>query len=76
MRDLLAATGAPLAAPSANASGRISPTRAAHVLASLGGRIPLIVDGGPTAHGLESTIVAVAGGRNAAAAPRADRSRS
>jgi L-threonylcarbamoyladenylate synthase len=59
MRDLLAATGRPLAAPSANASGRISPTRAEHVLASLGGRIGLIVDGGPTAHGLESTIVAV-----------------
>src|SRR6185436_16878294 len=62
MRDLLAAAGRPLAAPSANASGRISPTRAAHVLASLGGRIPLIVDGGPTAHGLESTIVALTGG--------------
>ncbi|WP_129791098.1 L-threonylcarbamoyladenylate synthase [Sphingosinicella sp. CPCC 101087] len=59
MRDLLAATGKPLAAPSANASGRISPTRAEHVLASLGGRIPLVVDAGPTAHGLESTIVAV-----------------
>ena len=63
MRDLLAASGRPLAAPSANASGRISPTRAEHVLASLGGRIPLIVDGGPTGHGLESTIVAVADGR-------------
>ncbi len=62
MRDLLAATGVPLAAPSANASGRISPTRAEHVLASLGGRIPLIIDGGPTAHGLESTIVAVTRG--------------
>jgi L-threonylcarbamoyladenylate synthase len=62
MRDLLAATGRPLAAPSANASGRISPTRAPHVLASLGGRIPLIVDGGATAHGLESTIVAATGG--------------
>ena len=63
MRDLLAATGRPLAAPSANASGRISPTRAEHVLAGLGGRIPLIVDAGPTAHGLESTIVAVTDGR-------------
>jgi L-threonylcarbamoyladenylate synthase len=63
MRDLLEAVGRPLAAPSANASGRISPTRAAHVLASLGGRIPLIVDAGPTAHGLESTIVAFTGGR-------------
>jgi L-threonylcarbamoyladenylate synthase len=59
MRDLLVAAGVPLAAPSANASGRISPTRAAHVLESLGGRIPLIVDGGATPHGLESTIVAV-----------------
>ena len=62
MRDLLAAAGRPLAAPSANASGRLSPTSAAHVLASLGGRIPLIVDAGPTAHGLESTIVALTGG--------------
>lgn len=60
MRDLLAACGKPLAAPSANASGTISPTRAEHVLRSLGGRIPLIVDGGPTSHGLESTIIAVA----------------
>ena len=62
MRDLLRAVRKPLAAPSANASGRISPTRADHVLASLGGRIPLIVDAGPTAHGLESTIVASTGG--------------
>ena len=62
MRDLLAAVGRPLAAPSANVSGRISPTRAAHVLAGLGGRIPLIVDGGATVHGLESTIVALTGG--------------
>ncbi len=58
MRALLAATGKPLAAPSANASGTISPTRAEHVLKSLGGRIPLIIDGGATAVGLESTIVA------------------
>lgn len=62
MQALLKAADRPLAAPSANASGRISPTRAEHVLASLGGRIPLIVDGGPTAHGLESTIVALTGG--------------
>jgi L-threonylcarbamoyladenylate synthase len=62
MRALLEAVGRPLAAPSANASGRISPTCADHVLASLGGRIPLIVDAGPTAHGLESTIIAAAGG--------------
>jgi L-threonylcarbamoyladenylate synthase len=57
MQALLAATGKPLAAPSANASNRISPTRAEHVLATLGGRIPLIVDDGPTSAGLESTIV-------------------
>jgi L-threonylcarbamoyladenylate synthase len=60
MRALLAAAGRPLAAPSANASGSISPTRAGHVLASLGGRIPLILDGGATERGVESTIVAVA----------------
>ncbi|MDX5982723.1 L-threonylcarbamoyladenylate synthase [Sphingomonas echinoides] len=57
MRALLAATGKPLAAPSANASGAISPTRAEHVVASLGGRIPLVVDDGATEAGLESTIV-------------------
>jgi L-threonylcarbamoyladenylate synthase len=62
MQGLIAAVGRPLAAPSANASGRISPTRAEHVLASLGRRIDLIVDGGPTGHGLESTIVAVGEG--------------
>jgi L-threonylcarbamoyladenylate synthase len=61
MQALLRACGRPLAAPSANASGGISPTTAAHVLASLGGRIPLIVDGGATALGLESTIVAFTG---------------
>lgn len=60
---LIAATGKPLAAPSANASGRISPTRAEHVLKSLGGRIPLILDAGPTSAGLESTIVAVENGQ-------------
>jgi L-threonylcarbamoyladenylate synthase len=59
MQALLRASGRPLAAPSANASGTISPTRAEHVLNSLGGRIPLILDGGPTRVGLESTIVAV-----------------
>lgn len=62
MQALIAGAGRPLAAPSANASGRISPTRAEHVLDSLGGRIPLILDGGATGHGLESTIVAVEGG--------------
>ena len=49
----------PLAAPSANRFGRISPTTAAHVMSELGGRIPLIVDGGATSHGVESTIIAV-----------------
>jgi L-threonylcarbamoyladenylate synthase len=62
MQALLSATGRPLAAPSANTSGAISPTRAEHVLKSLGGRIPLIVDAGPTERGLESTIVAGTGG--------------
>jgi len=62
MQALLMATATPLAAPSANRSGRISPTRAEHVLASLAGRIPLILDAGPTERGLESTIVAVGGG--------------
>ncbi|HEY7005823.1 MAG TPA: L-threonylcarbamoyladenylate synthase [Sphingomicrobium sp.] len=62
MRALLRACGRPLAAPSANASGMISPTRAEHVLKSLGGRIPLIIDGGPTERGIESTIVAATGG--------------
>lgn len=57
MQGLIAAAAKPLAAPSANASGGISPTRAAHVLASLGGRIPLVIDDGPTAAGIESTIV-------------------
>jgi L-threonylcarbamoyladenylate synthase len=58
MRALLAATGKPLAAPSANASGGISPTLADHVAASLGAAVPIIVDDGATDQGLESTIVA------------------
>ena len=62
MQALLRATGKPLAAPSANASGSISPTRAEHVMKSLGGQIPLIVDAGRTERGLESTIVAATGG--------------
>jgi len=53
----------PLAAPSANRFGRISPTTAQHVLDELDGRIPLIVDSGPTEHGIESTIVAVQDGK-------------
>lgn len=59
MQALLAKTGFPLAAPSANRSGGVSPTTAAHVVASLGDRIDLVVDGGPCAAGLESTIVAL-----------------
>lgn len=62
MQALLEACGRPLAAPSANASGRVSPTRASHVLGSLGGRIPLVIDGGATQRGIESTIVAATGG--------------
>jgi L-threonylcarbamoyladenylate synthase len=59
MQALLAAAGRPLAAPSANASGGVSPTSADHVMKTLGGRIPLILDGGNTPLGLESTIVRV-----------------
>jgi L-threonylcarbamoyladenylate synthase len=58
---VIAGLGRPIAAPSANASGRISPTRPEHVLDSLAGRIPLLLDAGPTRAGLESTIVAVEG---------------
>lgn len=54
---LIARCGFPLAAPSANRSGRPSPTRAKHVLEDLGGLIPLVLDGGPCAIGLESTVV-------------------
>ncbi len=60
---LIGAFGRPLAAPSANSSGRISATSAAQVAADLGGRIRLVVDGGATPVGVESTIVKVAAGR-------------
>ncbi len=60
MQAILAACDRPLAAPSANASGKISPTRAEHVAASLHDRIPLIIDDGATGLGLESTIIALA----------------
>lgn len=56
---LLRAFGGPLAAPSANLSGRVSPTTAAHVLAGLDGRIDAILDGGPCAVGVESTILSL-----------------
>lgn len=58
-RALLAAAGVPVAAPSANRSGRVSPTTAAHVATELGDDVDCIIDGGPCDHGLESTIVAV-----------------
>ena len=61
MQALLAATGAPLAAPSANASGGVSPTKAEHVLATLDGRIAMVIDDGPTSAGVESTIARVRG---------------
>lgn len=59
--DLLAAFGRPVVAPSANRSGHVSPTTAAHVLGDLAGRIDLIVDGGATPVGVESAIVACLG---------------
>ena len=62
-QEVIRAFGKPLAAPSANRFGRISPTTAEHVLNELESRIPLIVDGGSTTHGVESTIVAVRDGQ-------------
>jgi L-threonylcarbamoyladenylate synthase len=59
MRALLAAAGVPLAAPSANRSGAVSPTSAAHVAASLGGTLDCILDGGSCEAGIESTIIAL-----------------
>jgi L-threonylcarbamoyladenylate synthase len=61
-RALIEAAGVPLAAPSANRSGHVSPTRPEHVLADLDGRIDIVLDAGPTEAGLESTIVACLGG--------------
>jgi L-threonylcarbamoyladenylate synthase len=60
-QKILAAFGKPIVAPSANRSGHVSPTRASHVLADLRNRIDLIVDGGATPVGVESTIVACLG---------------
>lgn len=60
-RDVLTCASVPIAAPSANPSGRISPTRAAHVLAGLAGRIDAVIDGGACAVGVESTIVDCSG---------------
>jgi L-threonylcarbamoyladenylate synthase len=59
IQALLLKSDLSLAAPSANRSGAISPTRADHVLKGLGGAVPMILDGGPCSAGLESTIVAV-----------------
>lgn len=60
-RALLRAFGGPMAGPSANPSGRISPTRAGHVIDGLAGRIAAVVDGGPCAVGVESTILGLVG---------------
>ncbi|MEI8293893.1 MAG: L-threonylcarbamoyladenylate synthase [bacterium] len=58
-QEVVQTFGKPLAAPSANRFGRISPTSAGHVLSELDGRIKIILDGGPCPHGIESTIVHV-----------------
>jgi L-threonylcarbamoyladenylate synthase len=60
-RELLAVSGLPVAAPSANRSARLSPTTAAHVLHDLDGRVDLILDGGPTPGGIESTVLDLSG---------------
>lgn len=62
-RQLLAHLGAPIVAPSANPSGQLSPSTAAHVAAGLGGELRLILDGGPCEKGLESTIIDARGDR-------------
>jgi L-threonylcarbamoyladenylate synthase len=61
MQQVLHAFGKPIAAPSANVSGRPSPTTAGHVLDEFGDRLSLVLDGGPSAVGLESAVVAVTG---------------
>ncbi len=63
MAAVVHALAGPVAAPSANRFGRISPVTAAHVVEELGGRIPVVIDGGSCLHGLESTIVDVQDGR-------------
>lgn len=60
-RDLLRAAGLPIAAPSANPSGRVSPTTARHVAAELGDAVALVLDGGPCPVGVESTVVDLSG---------------
>lgn len=59
--ELLRAVGRPIAAPSANPSGRVSPTTAQHVLAGLAGKVSIILDGGPCSVGLESTVLDLSG---------------
>lgn len=59
--ELISAAGIPIAAPSANASGTLSPTAPHHVLSSLGGKVPIILAGGVTQYGLESTVVDLSG---------------
>ena len=68
-QSLLADFGSPLVAPSANPSGQISPTTAAHVATDMGDRVDLILDGGPCAAGLESTIIDARGDRPAQLEP-------
>ena len=63
LTGLIARLGRPLAAPSANPSGAVSPTTAAHVRDGLGGRIDLILDGGPCRIGVESTIISIINGQ-------------
>ncbi len=60
---LLRTAGVPVAAPSANVSGHVSPTTAEHVAADLGEKVAVILDGGPTEHGLESTVLDATGDR-------------
>jgi len=62
-RALIRAAGVPVAAPSANRFGRVSPTRAAHVARGLGDRVDVVLDGGPCRVGVESTVVLLAEGR-------------
>jgi len=68
-RALIRAAGVPVAAPSANRFGRVSPTRASHVVRGLGSRVRLVLDGGPCRVGVESTVVLLADGRAALLRP-------
>jgi L-threonylcarbamoyladenylate synthase len=66
---LIRAAGVPVAAPSANRFGRVSPTRASHVVRGLGSRVRLVLDGGPCRVGVESTVILLAEGRAALLRP-------